>query len=103
MNKPVSLAQSIQPDTRPRSKCIATNLIIPHREPHKGQLIHQSRDLLELELLVAEIHVAAFVGFGADFVLALPLVAIVVNVPASLAFGAVDMELSLNVGLETFR
>lgn len=103
MNKPIPLSQSIQPDTGPRSKGITANLVIPHRESHKRQLIHQPRDLLELKLLIAEIYVAAFVGFGADFVFTFSLVAVVVDVSAALAFGAVDVELSLNVGLETFR
>lgn len=96
----VSLAQAIEPHARPGGQIILANLVIPHSEAHKGQLVHQARDVSEDEPLAAEVDVAAPVGLGPDLVLALAFVAVVVDVAATKTLEGVDVELDLDVGLE---
>lgn len=100
MNEAVPLTQAIEPHTRPRRQVIPPNLIIPDSEPHKGQLIDQARDALELELLPPEVDILALVRARPGLVLALALVALVGDVAAAAAVRCVDVELYFDVGFE---
>lgn len=100
MHKPVPLAQPVQPHARPRREVVPPDLVVADREAHKGQLVHEPADVLELELLAGEVDVAAAVRPRLGLVLALALVAAVLNVAAAQAVEGVDVELDLDVGLE---
>ena len=100
MNEAVPLTQAVEPHARPRRQVIPPNLIVPDSEAHKGQLIDQTRDALELERLPAEVDILALVRARPGLVLALALVALVGDVAASSAIRCVDVELYLDVGFE---
>ena len=100
MHKTVPLAQPVEPHARPRRQVVAPDLVVADGEAHKGQLVHEPADVLELELLAREVDVAAAVRPRLGLVLALTLVAAVLNVAAAEAVEGVDVELDLDVGLE---
>lgn len=101
MNEAVTMSQTVQPHTRPSSEVITNNLVISDGEANPRQLIDNVGHAGEREALGTKIRVAAAVGLRADLVLTLALVAIVGHLGALELFRALDVQLDLDVGLET--
>lgn len=101
VNEAVTMSQTVQPHTSPSSEVIANNLVISYGEANPRQLINNVGHAGEREALGTKIRVAAAVGLRADLVLTLALVAIVGHLGALELFRALDVQLDLDVGLET--
>lgn len=97
MHEPVARAEPVQPHARPGGQVIAANLVVAHREPDKGEFLHDAVDGGELERLAAKVGIAAPLRLGPGLVLALPLVAVVPNV----LLGTLYVKFNLDVGLES--
>ena len=104
MDKSVANAESVQPDTRPCCQVIPSErLVVSYRKSDEGELVHQIRNVLELQFLPTHVQVASTVRTRPFLVLALSLVPISLALKVLselLCFAAVDMELHLDVRLE---
>lgn len=102
MYESITLPKTVQSHTSPRSQIVPPNLIVPDREPDKGQLIHHTGYVVEVEPLPGEIEITSAVRLGPRLVLALALVPVrLVDPLAQLQrFTTVDVDLDLDVGLE---
>jgi hypothetical protein len=102
MNKAVSLAQSVQSNTRPSSKVILANLIVPDGKSNKGELFYQARNVVEYEFLSLEVDVNTFVRLGALFVVALTFMPVIFDMSTVLNLRGVDVDFDLDVGPKAF-
>lgn len=101
MNETVTVSQTVQSHTSPSSEVITNNFVISDSEANPRELIDDVGHAGEREALGTKIRVAAAVGLRANLVLTLALVTIVRHLGALELFRALDVQLDLDVGLET--